>query len=248
MKIIFLGYKSCDIYFFLRKTCEVFQTEEKISLEEIKEIDPDLIVSYGYRHIVKPPVIQSYKNKILNLHISYLPYNRGASPNIWSFIEKTPKGVSIHVMDEGIDTGDIVFQKQVFLKESYSLKESYNILQKEVQNLFIEKWETIKTLDFPRKEQNLNEGSCHTKKQTEEYMQKLGIQSWDTKLKDLIVRSDNDIINDIQEIRARNNTHWMDLVKLAFETAPVKSRAIFKKIKYCDEKVNELLKELADND
>ena len=62
------------------------------------------------------------------------------------------------------------------------------------------------------------------------------------------MRSDKDIINDIQEIRSKNNTHWMDLVKLAFEVAPSESRSIFKKIKHCDEKVNELLKELADND
>ena len=40
----------------------------------------------------------------------------------------------------------------------------------------------------------------------------------------------------------------MDIVKLAFEVSPVKSREIFKKIKDCDEKVNELLKELAEND
>jgi hypothetical protein len=40
----------------------------------------------------------------------------------------------------------------------------------------------------------------------------------------------------------------MDLVKLAFEVAPSESRDIFKKIKHCDERVNELLKELAEND
>jgi hypothetical protein len=79
-------------------------------------------------------------------------------------------------------------------------------------------------------------------------MEKIGISCWNTKVGDLIMRSDEDIINDIQEIRAKNNTHWMDLVKLAFEVAPVDSRAIFKKIKFCDEKVNELLKELAEND
>lgn len=248
MKVVLLGYKSCDLYFFLRKHCEVYQTDEKISIEELESIDPDLIVSYGYRHIVKKPVIEKYEGKILNLHISYLPFNRGASPNVWSFVEKTPKGVSIHLMDEGIDTGDIVFQKQVFLKTDYTLKQSYDILHKEIQSLFIKKWELIKNLDFPRQRQDLNEGSFHTKKETEDYLEKIGVDSWDVKVGDIIMRSDEDIINDIQDIRAKNNTHWMDLVKLAFEVAPVESRSIFKKIKHCDEKVNELLKELADND
>jgi len=36
-----------------------------------------------------------------------------ADPNVWSFIEKTPKGVSIHYLDAGIDTGDIIAQKLV---------------------------------------------------------------------------------------------------------------------------------------
>jgi hypothetical protein len=40
----------------------------------------------------------------------------------------------------------------------------------------------------------------------------------------------------------------MDVVKLAFRTSPVEARDIFKRIKYCDFKINELLKELADND
>jgi len=226
----------------------MFQTEEKLTLQQVEQINPDLIVSFGYRHIIKKPVIERYKDKIINLHISYLPWNRGASPNVWSFAEKTPKGVSIHLVDEGIDTGDILFQRKVFLKKSHTLKQSHNILLKEVQKLFIEKWKIIESFNYSRTKQDPLVGSYHTKKETEEFLQKLQITDWNTEVGELIMRSDNDIINDIQEIRSRNNTHWMDLVKLAFEVAPSESRSIFKKIKYCDEKVNELLKELADND
>tara|TARA_Y100000310_G_scaffold25885_1_gene24754 strand:- start:29120 stop:29317 length:198 start_codon:yes stop_codon:yes gene_type:complete len=60
-------------------------------------------------------------------------------------------------------------------------------------------------------------------------------------------RTDEEIINDVQKIREQNNTHWMDIVKLAFRVAPDKSRSIFKKIKNCDQRVNELLKELAED-
>ena len=60
--------------------------------------------------------------------------------------------------------------------------------------------------------------------------------------------NDEEIINEIQKIRTKNNTHWMDVVKLAFRLSPKEAREIFKKIKYCDYKINELLKELADND
>ena len=43
------------------------------------------------------------KRPIVNLHISYLPFNRGSHPNYWSFVENTPKGVSIHEIDEQIE-------------------------------------------------------------------------------------------------------------------------------------------------
>lgn len=61
-------------------------------------------------------------------------------------------------------------------------------------------------------------------------------------------RTDNDIINDIEKIRARNNVNWMDAVRLCFELAPEKARKIFKDIKDCDAKINELTEELANNE
>ena len=248
MRTLFLGGKTKHLYYFLNKNTEVVQTEEKITLEQIKDIGPDLIISFGYRHIIRPSIIREFEGRLLNLHISYLPWNRGAGPNVWSFIEKTPKGVSIHLMDEGIDTGDIIFQNKVFLRNSDTLKHTHGILEEEIQNLFIRNWEAIKNLQFRRIKQDPDKGSYHTKKETRKYLEKLGIVSWETKVSELVERSDKDIINDIQDIRAKNNTHWMDLVKLAFEIAPSESRDIFKKIKHCDEKVNQLLKELAEND
>ena len=62
------------------------------------------------------------------------------------------------------------------------------------------------------------------------------------------MRSDEQLIDEIQKIRTKNNTHWMDVVRLAFRLAPEEAREIFKNIKECDQKINEFLKELADND
>jgi len=61
-------------------------------------------------------------------------------------------------------------------------------------------------------------------------------------------RTDEEIINEIQEIRSNNNVNWMDAVRLCFELAPERARVIFKKIKYCDQRINELTEELAEND
>lgn len=61
-------------------------------------------------------------------------------------------------------------------------------------------------------------------------------------------RSDKEIIDEIQEIRSQNNVHWMDAVRLCFELDPDRARQIFKDIKHCDQKINQLTEELANNE
>jgi|ETNvirenome_6_85_1030632.scaffolds.fasta_scaffold00032_40 folate-dependent phosphoribosylglycinamide formyltransferase PurN len=248
LEILFLGYNDSPILQFLSKEANVTQTTEKISLQEINNIDPDFIISYGYTHIIKKNVIEAYSEKIINLHISYLPWNKGMYPNIWSIIDDTPKGVTIHMMDDGIDTGDILFQEKVRINDDDTLSTSYWKLRASIESLFIRKWHLIKAGKFDRVKQ-VPDGTFHLKKTSEIYFKTLGIfNNWETTVKDLKSRSDEDIINEVQAIRAKNNTHWMDVVKLAFRVSPVEARDIFKKIKYCDFKINELLKELAENE
>ena len=95
MKILFLGPYDSDIIPWIKK-CEeeVIVFENKIDLTYIKQNKINFIISYKYRYIINKEVIIHLRRKIINLHISFLPWNRGADPNIWSFIDNTPKGVS----------------------------------------------------------------------------------------------------------------------------------------------------------
>ena len=78
------------------------------------------------------------------MHISYLPYNRGSHPNFWSFYDKTPSGVSIHIVDKGIDTGPIVAQKYVnFNNKDDTFIKTYNVLKIEIENLFLDILESL---------------------------------------------------------------------------------------------------------
>ncbi|GEM_PF-4178730 len=102
------------------------------SLVENQE-DADLVISYAWAR-----KISLNGKKGINLHISYLPFNRGADPNIWSWIDNTSKGVTIHWMDEGIDTGSILVQEMVtddFL-EQLDLRSSYEYLHFHIEDLF----------------------------------------------------------------------------------------------------------------
>lgn len=58
-------------------------------------------------------------------------------------------------------------------------------------------------------------------------------------------RTTEQIIDEIQKIRAKNNKCWMDILRIAFESAPYRAKKIFKNITSNDAKINKLSKELA---
>lgn len=159
---------------------------EKVTLNDLVKLDPYLIISYGYRHILKKNIVDNFKNKIINLHISFLPWNRGADPNFWSFLENTPKGVTIHIIDNGIDTGDILFQKMLTFNDGHeTLSSTYSILQYEILKLFKDNWHSIANLDFKPIPQKKTSGSFHRKKDFRELSFLVKKQGWNTNINQL---------------------------------------------------------------
>lgn len=183
LKILFLGPESSPVFqWLLHQGEDITSTGEKISAEYISKNKFNFLISYGYRHILKKEILDLFPNRAINLHISYLPYNRGADPNFWSFIDGTPKGVTIHYIDEGIDTGDIIVQKELFFdSDKETLGSSYQKLQCEIQNLFFENWELIKAMKNVRVPQ-VGEGTTHRVKDKEHFMHILAEDGWDTKV------------------------------------------------------------------
>ena len=51
-----------------------------------------MLVSFGYRFILPGDLLARFPDRAVNLHIAYLPWNRGAHPNVWSAYEGTPAG------------------------------------------------------------------------------------------------------------------------------------------------------------
>ena len=179
MKILYLGYKNCKLYEFLNKNSNLQQTEDKITVKDVKDID--YVISFGYKYILKEDIINACKNKIINLHISYLPYNRGANPNFWSFLDNTPKGVTIHYIDKGVDTGDILLQKKInFNKDEDTLSKTYDRLIEEIQDLFIDNFNSIITKEIISVPQTAK-GTFYYKKDIKQHINLL-IEGWDTKI------------------------------------------------------------------
>ena len=166
-KIIIFGYdkKTTKFYDYIKnKKKFIFTFKKKININ--KNLDEfDLIVLYGYREIVNNFFIKKYYNKLVNLHISYLPYNRGAHPNYWSWVNKTPHGITIHRVISKVDAGDILFQKKINIQiKNMTFKKSYKLLRLEMDKFFSQKLLKIINNDFKLKKQKKIKKSLHKKK------------------------------------------------------------------------------------
>ncbi|WP_394234918.1 formyltransferase family protein [Niallia oryzisoli] len=185
MKVLLLGPYREDFIKFLNSFNDIVVHQED-KMEETKLIreNVDYIISYGYRYIIPKSVVDYYNNRIINLHISYLPWNRGADPNLWSFLENTPKGVTIHYVNVGIDTGDIIAQKVIDFTVEETLATSYQKLKNEIELLFKKVWPNIRLGENSRTIQS-GKGSYHNLKDKEKYMHLL-YAGWDTPVNQLI--------------------------------------------------------------
>ncbi|MBI3380317.1 formyl transferase [Candidatus Gottesmanbacteria bacterium] len=159
--------------------------EAKIKKTDIVRFKPDIVISYNYKYIIPEDILNLIFGKTINLHISYLPWNRGAHPNLWSFLKKTPKGVTIHLIDKGLDTGDILVQKSVnFHSAKETLQSSYLKLHEELQNLFIKNWDEIRKFEIKPQKQK-DKGSIHTLRDFDK-IRSLISPSWNIGVKDLL--------------------------------------------------------------
>jgi methionyl-tRNA formyltransferase len=134
-------------------------TKEQLSV--VKEVEPEYVVSCGYRHIVPEEILDVPEEGCLNLHPAYLPYNRGANPNVWSIVEGTPAGVTLHYMDATLDTGAIVDRREVDTSFADTGKDLYERLEDAQVELFREVWPEIESGEASPTEQDSDEGTYH---------------------------------------------------------------------------------------
>jgi methionyl-tRNA formyltransferase len=130
-------------------------------ISRLKDLQVDLGILAWWPHIIKEPLIKIARLGMLNFHPSYLPYNRGKNYNFWTLVEETPFGVTLHFIDQSVDSGDIAFQSRIEKTWEDTGKTLYEKAQKEIVHLFIKNFPKIKHGDIPRIPQNKGEGSYH---------------------------------------------------------------------------------------
>lgn len=130
--------------------------------DALKALNPDIGISVGFGYVLRKEILSLFPRGCVNLHPAFLPYNRGAYPNVWSLVEGTPAGVTLHYMDEGVDTGDIIAQRRVPTELSDTGESLYLRLERESLGLFQESWGALRDPDrLVRAPQQKEAGSLH---------------------------------------------------------------------------------------
>ncbi|TFI75678.1 phosphoribosylglycinamide formyltransferase [Carnobacterium divergens] len=95
---------------------------EKEILKELKAKEVELLVLAGYMRLIGPTLLNAYPNRILNIHPALLPEFPGLH-GIRDAFEAGVKqtGVTVHYVDNGVDTGPILAQKRVNIEENETL-------------------------------------------------------------------------------------------------------------------------------
>jgi methionyl-tRNA formyltransferase len=89
-------------------------------VEKIKILHPDLLVICHFQKIIHQDLIDVPKFGSINLHPSLLPNYRGMAPQHWPILNGDKEtGVTVHFIDEGVDTGDIIIQQKLVIEDSW---------------------------------------------------------------------------------------------------------------------------------
>jgi len=141
--------------------------KEESFVRQVCDFKADIAVSVLFAYVLTGEMIRLFPKGCVNLHPAMLPHNRGRFPNIWSIVSGTPAGVTLHYIDEGVDTGDVIAQKEVEVTPTDTGETLYRRLETEGLMFFKSVWPTIRAGATSRTPQSPG-GSYHRARDVEQ--------------------------------------------------------------------------------
>lgn len=125
----------------LTKDVDILEVEDVNSSEVTDFIlarVPSLVIVSG-TSLLKDHIIRLLKGRMVNIHVGITPEYRGAHGGFWALYNGEPEmvGVTVHLIDSGIDTGAILFQEKVSVSNSHTLMSIVYKQQKEAVELIL---------------------------------------------------------------------------------------------------------------
>jgi len=113
------------------------KTPESIAL--LRDLKPECIVVVAYGQILSKEILELPPQGCINVHASLLPKYRGAAPIHWAVINgETVTGVTTMLMDEGLDTGDILLKREIPVSPESTTGEVHDLLAEAGAELLVE--------------------------------------------------------------------------------------------------------------
>jgi phosphoribosylglycinamide formyltransferase-1 len=108
-------------------------------VEHLQAHEADLVVTAGFMRVLGEPVIEAFKNRIINSHPALLPAFPGAHA-VRDAVESGVKvtGCTIHIVDEGVDTGPIVAQCPVAVEDSDTVESLHERIKEHERTLLVD--------------------------------------------------------------------------------------------------------------
>lgn len=166
-EMAFSPVKECAI----KHNIPVFQPKSMKTgeaLEILKQLNPDLSIVVAYGKILPADVLYAPKYNSINIHASLLPRYRGSAPIQWCVINgEKESGVTSMLMDEGIDTGDMLIKDSVEITENMTAGELHDKLSELGAEVLSKTVKALKNGELKPVKQNDDE-SCYAPMLTKE--------------------------------------------------------------------------------
>lgn len=134
---------------------------EPEGVRALAALELELVVGIHFPYLVPEEVLRTPRVGVLNLHPAYLPFNRGWHTPSWAILEGTPVGATLHFMDVGIDSGDVVHQRELEVSPADTADSLYARLKRLELEVFREAWPEIAAGTFRRTPQDPAAGTAH---------------------------------------------------------------------------------------
>jgi methionyl-tRNA formyltransferase len=161
-------------YYYLRK-------EDGKDLEKwVRSVEPDLIVVFSMSHLLKENIFNIPLYGTVNVHYSYLPEYRGPSSLFWEYYDyRLDPGVTLHYVDKGEDTGDIICQEHVLISPGEKLEVTDQKLAATGIKLLREMMEALENGGVQAKKQPVSTPTPRARKiKPEEYDKLIKWEDW----------------------------------------------------------------------
>jgi methionyl-tRNA formyltransferase len=145
-------------------TSECRRLDQKEIIDEIKDANPDVIVSSDWETWIAPEVAGLAKKAAINIHDALLPKYAGFSPVNWAIINGEKEvGITVHYIEEMLDQGKIIVQEAVLVQESDTVVEVLEKIFEKIPDVTLKSLDLIENNKVEAKKQDLNQASFYHK-------------------------------------------------------------------------------------